>query len=71
MSTAMKKIGAVGVTLLIACASQTQELKQSQDAAVGVALRRGQFELSCATAVPVLLSSTIARARGLAGHGAR
>jgi len=59
MSRAMKLIAIVGVALLVSCASQTQELNQSQDAAVAVALRRGQFELSCPTAVPVVLSRTM------------
>ena len=55
------------MTLLDCLRQSNAGAEQSQDAAVGVALRRGQFELSCATAVPVLLSSTIAPARGLAG----
>ncbi len=59
MPRARTLIGAVGVALLISCASQTQELNQSQEAAMGVALRRGQFELSCPSAVPVLLSRTM------------
>jgi hypothetical protein len=59
MSSAVKLIGILGVALSLACASQTQELAQSQDAAVGVALRRGQFDLSCPSAVPVVLSSSM------------
>ena len=59
MSRAIKLVGILGVALFVACASQTQELNQSQDAAVGVALRRGQFELSCPTAQAIMLSRTM------------
>lgn len=41
------------------CVSQQQALLQTQDQAVSVALRRGQFELGCPTATGVVLSSTM------------
>jgi len=59
MSSAIKWAGVLGIALLVACVSQTQELNQSQDAAVAVALRRGQFELSCPTAQAIMLSRTM------------
>jgi hypothetical protein len=59
MSRAKTLIAAVGVALLISCASQTQQLNQSQEAAMTTALRRGQFDLSCPSATPMLLSRTM------------
>lgn len=59
MSRAIKLIGVLGVALFVACATQTQELNQSQDSAMSVALRRGQFELGCPTAQGIMLSRTM------------
>lgn len=59
MSRGKSLIGAVGVALLISCASQTQELNQSESSATMVALRRGQFDLSCPSATPIVLSRTM------------
>lgn len=48
------------VTLLVAgCASNQQLLDSEQDTALQVAVRRGQFEMSCPSATGTVLSSNI------------
>ncbi|MQM35915.1 MAG: hypothetical protein CRU72_16245 [Candidatus Accumulibacter phosphatis] len=45
--------------VLAGCASDQQMLANDQDNALRVAVRRGQFEMSCANAAGTVLSSNI------------
>jgi len=63
METIMSKakmLALVAFTLMVAgCASDQQLLAGDQANAVNVATRRGQFELSCPTAIGMVLSSNL------------
>lgn len=53
----MARVGACALaTVLVACATQSQQLDARQDGAVQTALQRGRFDLNCPTATATVLS---------------
>ncbi len=57
MTNAKRNLLWVGVLTTAACASQSSFLQKKEPIAVQTALARGQFDLNCPTATPIVLSS--------------
>ncbi len=49
----------VGVLFAMGCATQSQLLNNNQNAAIQAALSRGQFEMNCPEATPVVISREV------------
>ena len=49
----------LAVLAMTGCVSQTQLLDNNQSLAIQTALRRGQFELNCSQATPVIISREV------------
>lgn len=59
MSRTCLLLALVGVLFAMGCATQSQLLNNNQNAAIQAALSRGQFEMNCPEATPVVISREV------------